>query len=240
MRSLSNVYKNRFFVTDSEKVPIPDVAFEDKKTALSPRGEDDPEFPQEPSGETAEPEAPETDAPEETTAEENVPSEPAEPQLWVPEHIESAQTPAVTKETIGEFYADELRELAAEVAQQAYYDALNKKKAELRDCISGVQSLMDELVRAQQQFIEDYTRELKYMATDIAEKMIFEHIAEDDQPLGATLRETFKHAFRGGQRTMNIGGKHQLHRFHLHWLRCLYDSGSAAGYQPQRLAESAT
>ena len=190
MRSLSNVYKNRFFVTDSEKVPIPDVAFEDKKTALSPRGEDDPEFPQEPSGETAESEAPETDAPEETTAEENVPSEPAEPQLWVPEHIESEQPPAVTKETIGEFYAGELRELAAEVAQQAYYDALNKKKAELRDCIAGVQSLMDELVRAQQQFIEDYTRELKYMATDIAEKMIFEHIAEDDLTLERLVMQT--------------------------------------------------
>ena len=71
-------------------------------------------------------------------------------------------------------------------------------------------------------------------------RTVIEHIAEYDQPPGAALREPFKHAFRGGQRTMNIGGKHQLHRFHLHWLRCLYDSGSAAGYQPQRLAESAT
>ena len=39
---------------------------------------------------------------------------------------------------------------------------------------------MDELAAAQQRFVEQYSEELKYMAVDIAEKMILEKISEDD------------------------------------------------------------
>lgn len=77
-------------------------------------------------------------------------------------------------------YKRELEELSASVAENAYFDALNKKKGELRDCISSVQNMMDELTRKHNEFIEQYTSELKYMAVDIAEKLMFEKIGEDD------------------------------------------------------------
>lgn len=83
-------------------------------------------------------------------------------------------------QTLSETYKRELEELSASVAENAYYDALTKKKGELRDCISSVQNMMDELTSKHNEFIEQYTYELKYMAVDIAEKMMFEKISEDD------------------------------------------------------------
>jgi len=84
---------------------------------------------------------------------------------------------------LSEAYKRELEELSASVAEKAYYDALNKKKGELRECISSVQILTDELMCKHNEYIEQYTSELKYMAIDIAEKMMFEKISEDDAVL---------------------------------------------------------
>lgn len=221
MRSLSSVYKSRSFIANNEKVPIPDVIFEEKKPHVINEEENPPEVrPFEPeklflskpesSPETAQEADPEmnletdpeplqgTEAAYAADAEEEIKDEPApepepepvEIEMQAPPPPPPPPPPPVTKELIGEFYADELSNLANEVAQQAYYDALNKKKAELRDCIAGVQALMDEMVCAQQKFIEEYTKELKYMAVDIAEKIIFERIAEDDLTLERLVMQT--------------------------------------------------
>ena len=183
MRSLSSVYKSRSFVTDNEKVQIPDAdlpenrfpAAPEEDENSSPQPEADAEEPNAAAETTASPDE-ETQPPQET--DEAAPQPEVQP--WQFPRMEPPAPPPVTKETIGEFYSEELRELASDVAQQAYYDALNKKKAELRECVTDVQQAMDELVRAQQRFMADYTDELKYMAVDIAEKMISEKIAEDD------------------------------------------------------------
>ena len=183
MRSLSSVYKSRSFVTDNEKVQIPDAdlpenrfpAAPEEDENSSPQPEADAEGPNAAAETTASPDE-ETQPPQET--DEAAPQPEVRP--WQFPRMEPPAPPPVTKETIGEFYSEELRELASDVAQQAYYDALNKKKAELRECVTDVQQAMDELVRAQQRFMADYTDELKYMAVDIAEKMISEKIAEDD------------------------------------------------------------
>jgi len=96
----------------------------------------------------------------------------------------------ISKDELKAIYEQSLKELAASVAQQAYYDSLNKKKAELKDCINGVQALLDEMVTAHKQFIEEYTNELKYMAVDIAEKIILEKISEDDLILQRLVLQT--------------------------------------------------
>ena len=195
---MSSVYKSRSFVTDDEKVQIPDVVFTEEKTALDPLGGEQP-------GENPQTAGEEAGGPDQTTETAGIPADNTGAQdtaaeSGVPDGPEAktkraqAQQPEparpITKELIGEFYAAELRQLAAEVAQQAYYDALNKKKAELRECVANVQQAMDELVRAQQKFMADYTDELKYMAVDIAEKMIFEKIQEDDLILERLVMQT--------------------------------------------------
>lgn len=214
MRSLSSVYKNRSFITQNERVQIPDADFQAEPAPATPNedgeNENDALKPEtdaaaeEHSGASAESETPagaeapadaEPSPEEETAATPDAEETSSEPtvQPWQFPRMETPPPPPpppVTRELIGEFYADELRALADDVAKQAYYDALNKKKAELRDCIAGVQTQMDELVRAQQSFIEEYTQELKFMAVDIAEKMILEKIPQDDLILERLVMQT--------------------------------------------------
>lgn len=191
MRSLSSIYKSRSFITKNERVTIPDVVFPDEKTPLSPQADD--EFIEDAPETGAEAVSEEDAVPDpEPSAEKPEPpaAEPAKAVQEPPAPEIRIQIPPVSKELISKYYFKELQELSADVAEQAYYDALNKKKAELRDCISGVQSMMDELVCAQQKFIEDFTNELKYMAVDIAEKMILEKIGEDDMILQRLVMQT--------------------------------------------------
>ena len=90
---------------------------------------------------------------------------------------------ALDKEALSEIYRKELEELYQSEAERAYFDALTKKKNELRDCISDVQKILDELIQRHEEFIEQYTNELKYMSIDIAEKMLLEKISIDDAVL---------------------------------------------------------
>lgn len=103
---------------------------------------------------------------------------------------------APDKETLCLLYKKELeaisKEAAQAAAQSAYFDALNKKKCELRDCISDVKTLLNELTHKHEEFIEHYTNELKYMAVDIAEKMILEKISADDTVLKKLVIQNVK------------------------------------------------
>lgn len=96
------------------------------------------------------------------------------------------------KEVLSKIYKAELEELAQSVAEYAYFDALNKKKCELKGCISEVQRLLDELIQEHENFIEQYTHELKYMAVEIAEKMILEKISIDDAILQKLVLQNIK------------------------------------------------
>lgn len=194
MRSLSSVYKSRSFITKNERVAIPDAVFPDEEPPLSPRTDDvsvsealeiGTEVLSETKDTALRPElsVEKTEQPKIEAGLEETPAEPPAPEIQI-------QIPPVSKELIGEFYSKELQELAEDTAKQAYYDALNKRKVELRDCISGVQTMMDELILAQQKFVEDYTSELKYMAVDIAEKIILEKIDKDDKILQRLVMQT--------------------------------------------------
>ncbi|MFB0921275.1 MAG: hypothetical protein QMB62_10420 [Oscillospiraceae bacterium] len=100
------------------------------------------------------------------------------------------------KEALSLIYKKELEALSKAAveaaAQSAYFDALNKKKSELKGCISDVQKLLNELTQKHEEFIEQYTNELKYMAVDIAEKMILEKISADDAILEKLVLQSVK------------------------------------------------
>ena len=65
------------------------------------------------------------------------------------------------KEALEVIYKKELEELTQAAVESAYFDALNKKKCELKESISSVQKILDELARKHEEFIEQYTNELK-------------------------------------------------------------------------------
>ena len=172
---MSNVYKSRHFITKDERVRIPDVEDHNKlkKNIVEHKSEQL----------SVSDETNKSDCTLDDVFEEESPSL---------NRFQEEKAPAkiLDQEELKAIYAQELKELAASVAQQAYFDALNKKKAEIKECISGVQALMDEMVRIHKQFIDDYTSELKYMAVDIAEKMILEKISEDDLILQRLVLQT--------------------------------------------------
>ncbi|NLH00549.1 MAG: hypothetical protein GX488_01385 [Clostridiales bacterium] len=178
----ASVYKSSRFIAKNESVRIPDFEYE--------RAPDETLTPLEASEPDEMSNNVET---EPQIAEESAKTE-EEDKLTVcdvvMEEEEKVQAKILSKEEIAAIYEQNLKELAASVAQQAYYDALNKKKAELRECIAGVQALMDEMVNAHKRFIDEYTNELKYMAIDIAEKMILEKIDEDDLILQRLVLQT--------------------------------------------------
>jgi flagellar assembly protein FliH len=181
---LTNVYKSQSFISKNERVRIPDVDYENISN--------DRELHEETYDESASSEdaANETAFAEETFSEQSGKEEPGISDIKKHEEKSSSHAAILSRDELYELYEQNLKELANSVAQQAYYDALNKKKAELKDCISEVQNLMDELVMAHRQFIDEYTNELKYMAVDIAEKMILEKIGEDDTILQRLVLQT--------------------------------------------------
>lgn len=76
-----------------------------------------------------------------------------------------------------------IKEIRREAAEIAYQEALKQKRGELKDCIAEVEQQLDLLQQQQRIFLEQYSQELKYLAIDIAEKMILQKIEMDDMVL---------------------------------------------------------
>lgn len=178
---MSSAFKVRHFISQNEKVRIPDFDCEIPEPAVAVQ-EEQPLPIEEKVEENSQEE-------KKITAQVLKADEPDTINIGL-SFEEISHVKRYSADTLKQSYEKELKELADSVAKQAYFDALNKKKAELRDCISTVQSLMDELVSDHKQFIEEYTTELKYMAVDIAEKMILEKISEDDMTLARLVMQS--------------------------------------------------
>lgn len=173
---MTKAYKIPHFVSQNEKVRIPDIDYEslcrDEKYTININGIDTVQ-----EGEASQIFG-------------NEVQEEADASFGRQSEEEKQNLKRTVMEELSTSYEQNLKELAASVAQTAYYDAYKKRKAELKDCINGVQTLMDEMVKAHKQFIEEYTNELKYMAVDIAEKMILEKIGENDLVLQRLVLQT--------------------------------------------------
>lgn len=182
----ASVYKNHSLEPENQRVRIPD-AEELEELPLEEAQETD--LPEQEPGQEGESSETYEAAESEGAAESEPPSEP-EPE---PEPLPVYPT----GEELRQIYENELRELCANAGEQAYYDALSRKKAELRECVDSVKNLMDQMAQAQQEFIRQYSEELKYMAVDIAEKIVLQKISEDDafmQPLVLQSVSSLKNA----------------------------------------------
>ncbi len=105
------------------------------------------------------------------------------------------EPPQLTEEDIKELYKDEFLALAEEAKEEAYKkayedayrtayrEAIAKRKGELEECVKGVDKSLDRLQKDQQEFMVKYANELKFLAIDVAEKMIMQKINEDEMIL---------------------------------------------------------
>lgn len=95
-----------------------------------------------------------------------------------------------TPEELEEIYRPEIEAIKTDAMNKAYYDALNKKKAEIEKCIKNVNDQLDLMVNMQIDYFEKFSVELKYLAIEIAQKMISAKIEEDDMTLNRLVLQT--------------------------------------------------
>ncbi|WP_099205316.1 FliH/SctL family protein [Scatolibacter rhodanostii] len=89
----------------------------------------------------------------------------------------------MSREEIAQYHEAELAEICREAEQRAYSDALRQRRSELTASLEQVDNLLAEMQVLQEEYMKRYAREMKYMAIDIAEKMIMTKIAENDMLL---------------------------------------------------------
>lgn len=89
-----------------------------------------------------------------------------------------------------EYYHAELEALRCDTIEQAYADAVMKKRGELTDCIKKVETELEEIQNQHNHFMRKYAQELKFLAIDVAEKIIIEKIREDDKMLKKLVMQT--------------------------------------------------
>lgn len=183
----ASVFKDREFVVKGERVQIPDRELPPDEDLEQDESEHEYEII---SDEGFEGENPKDGA--EAYEDGEVLGKTDGESLPEPEPEPEPQPQYPSGEELRLIYEQELNTMFKDFAQQAYFDALNRKKAELRDTIAQVQSLMNDLAQNHRDFIEEYTEELKFMAVDIAEKMILEKIDQDDLILQRLVLQTVK------------------------------------------------
>lgn len=162
---MPNIVKRRNVLSAPDSVCIPDVVF-------APL----PEGPEQPEGQEGE------------KWEAVLPEEPERPETMPAQH---AFTPNVmTRAELTEYYGSELEDVYREAAERAYAEALHRKKGELTQCIERVDRQLEQMQEMQSQYMRQYAQELKFLAVEIAEKMILHKIDEDDQILTKLVMQT--------------------------------------------------
>lgn len=160
IHSLTNVLKKQEFVNTDDYVKIPDVVFDEPVTELELELEDFGN--------------------DDDVAEEEIVEEQESKEEYV----------YPTREEIASYYQAELDEVCKQVSQKAYCDAIDKKSEELQACIQKVETKLEEMQQLQEQFLSQYSEELKYFALDIAQKLIQDKIDNDDMTLKKLVLQT--------------------------------------------------
>lgn len=178
---MPDILKPRNLIETGDKVRIPDVEILVPPPPQPPQDDEgDAEFREiNLTGEDgAEPE----DAPQEgETDPESQPEPDCEPE---------PELPVLTKEELAAYFQEELADLYQSEAQRGYADAAAQIKGELRECIARVDAQLAQMEALQTQFMTQVADELCFLAVDIAEKLIYTRITQDDLTLQKLVMQT--------------------------------------------------
>lgn len=124
------------------------------------------------------------------------PEEPADSgtQQAAPALLPSPPPAPPTRREIAQLFAPELEALRREARETAYRqgrtEGLAAGEQDVRQCLEAVERHLAKMDALQNQYLDRYAAELKYLAVDIAEKFIQQKIAEDDQLLEHLVLQT--------------------------------------------------
>lgn len=191
MHSISpNLIKNIGNFEISDTVKIPD--YEPKNPALTPVDE---------SQSTEEGEFKELDASELEEIDEDIENaEDVETELTEEERIEKIKelSEYITKQDLEQIFYDEIEEIKVissknafkSAYDKAYDETVFKRRGEIQECIQRVDEGLLQMQDFHDKFLNEYALELKYLAVDIAEKMILQKIHEDELILKKLVTKT--------------------------------------------------
>ncbi len=199
MPSLANVFKKQNVSQTVEVVAIPDIKPKEKivevlkNTVPVEENLDSSKNIDEPNLESTH----ETDLIDDVNGEDVISNENSFTP-FVPERVEVAEPEVVqvlpTKEELSELFEDEIKEIQARAYEnaynKAYEDALSRKKGELTKIISDVDDCLLKMQNLHKEYLEKYALELKFLAVDVAEKMIMDKIYEDELVLKKLVIQT--------------------------------------------------
>lgn len=115
--------------------------------------------------------------PESVQAEEQEPLEEAE-------NAEPQFEPAMpTRLELMDCCREELEDIRREAAQKAYADAFTAKRGDMQALMDKVDKLLQDMQQKQNEFMERFANELRFLAVDIAESLMLAKIDEDDSVL---------------------------------------------------------
>ncbi len=94
-----------------------------------------------------------------------------------------------TEEEIAEYCAREIEQLRRQTVERAHSEALMRKRREIEECIARADQLLEKMQQLQWDYFARYAQELKFLAVDIAEKMVIHRIEQDDTYLEKLLMQ---------------------------------------------------
>lgn len=168
---MPDIYRGQALLETEDTVEIPDVFF----------GEEPP-LEEEPVPESSEDEA-EAPAEEPDAEEEEKPPQEELPPQKTREEImaeEAAMLEDIRREVREQAYRDGYQQAEKEGFEAGYQEGLRQKRGELKESIAEVEKQLDAMQEQQKAFLTQFAQELKFMAIDVAEKIIFKKIEEDD------------------------------------------------------------
>ncbi len=181
MPLLANIYKNAGMIVAEGEVKIPDFSVEKIEDEIIEENEENEVCLVEEKAEFVDEEFENAEVLEETE--------------HVLDEVVNSYTPEyMTKEELAEFYKDEIDEIKSKAQQaayeSAYVEAIQRKRGELADSVQKVDTFLKEIQVLHDEFLTKYSTELKYMAIDVAEKIMLLKIEEDDLVLEKLVMQT--------------------------------------------------
>lgn len=98
--------------------------------------------------------------------------------------------PPLTKAELEVKYAQELAELRDAAVQEGFEEGVRQMQGEISSCIDGAESALGEMHRLQKEYFAQFASELRFLAVDIAEKIMLQRIEEDDMALRDLVMQT--------------------------------------------------
>lgn len=107
-----------------------------------------------------------------------------------------------SKDELREIFSEELEEIKLATSKNAYKNAyqvaydeayaktISQRRGEIQESIQRVSEGLLEMQEAHKEFLSEYAIELKYLAIDIAEKMIHQKIDDDEMILETLVKKT--------------------------------------------------